>query len=77
MDAIACVVIGGTLLTGGSGFVAGTVFGVLVYGLIKNLIDFHGRINSWWTSIIIGILLLAFILLQKLIGVVGTRRRSA
>ena len=35
LDAIAAVVIGGTLLTGGVGCVAGTFFGVLIQGLIQ------------------------------------------
>jgi galactofuranose transport system permease protein len=67
LDAIAAVVIGGTLLTGGSGFVLGTVLGVLVLGLIQTLITFDGRLSSWWTKIVIGALLFAFILLQRLI----------
>ncbi|MGN9911591.1 galactofuranose ABC transporter, permease protein YjfF [Phytohabitans sp. LJ34] len=67
LDAIAAVVIGGTLLTGGTGFVLGTVLGVLVLGLIQTLITFDGRLSSWWTKIVIGALLFAFILLQRLI----------
>jgi ribose/xylose/arabinose/galactoside ABC-type transport system permease subunit len=67
LDAIAAVVIGGTLLTGGTGFVLGTVLGVLVLGLIQTLIIFDGRLSSWWTRIVIGVLLFAFILLQRLI----------
>jgi len=67
MDAIASVVIGGTLLTGGSGFVFGTLFGVLIQGLIKVLLMFQGTLSSWWTSIFIGILLFIFIALQVLI----------
>ena len=46
MDAIATVVIGGTLLTGGLGSVLGTVFGVMVYGTIQVLIAFQGTLNS-------------------------------
>jgi simple sugar transport system permease protein len=68
LDAIAAVVIGGTLLTGGSGFVAGTVLGVLVLGLIQTLINFDGRLSSWWTRIFIGVLLLVFIALQRLVA---------
>jgi galactofuranose transport system permease protein len=68
LDAIAAVVIGGTLLTGGSGFVAGTVLGVLVLGVIQTLITFDGRLSSWWTRIFIGALLLVFIALQRLVG---------
>ncbi|QDL94410.1 sugar ABC transporter permease YjfF (plasmid) [Paroceanicella profunda] len=65
LDAIAAVVIGGTLLTGGSGFIAGTLIGVLIMGLIQTYIIFDGTLSSWWTKIVIGILLFAFILLQK------------
>jgi simple sugar transport system permease protein len=65
LDAIAVVVIGGTLLTGGVGYVAGTVLGVLIFGTIQSALNFDGRLNSWWLRIAIGLLLLAFILLQK------------
>ncbi|MGI5370237.1 galactofuranose ABC transporter, permease protein YjfF [Streptomyces iakyrus] len=65
LDAIAAVVIGGTLLTGGSGYVLGTLFGVLVLGLIKSIIQFEGTLSSWWTKIATGVLLCAFILIQR------------
>lgn len=65
LEAIAAVVIGGTLLTGGSGYVVGTLFGVLVLGLIKSLIQFEGTLSSWWTKIATGVLLGAFILIQR------------
>jgi ribose/xylose/arabinose/galactoside ABC-type transport system permease subunit len=67
LDAIAAVVIGGTLLVGGSGYVVGSVLGVLVLGLIQTLISFDGTLSSWWTRIFIAALLLAFILLQRLV----------
>jgi simple sugar transport system permease protein len=67
LDAIAAVVIGGTLLSGGVGYVAGTPIGVLILGVIQAIINFQGTLNSWWTRIVIGGLLLVFILLQKLI----------
>jgi simple sugar transport system permease protein len=65
LDAIAAVVIGGTLLAGGSGYVLGTLFGVLILGLIQTLIVFDGTLSSWWTRIAIGVLLLVFCLLQR------------
>lgn len=65
LTAIATVVIGGTLLTGGAGYVFGTLFGVLTMGLIQTYIVFDGTLSSWWTKIVIGVLLLLFILLQK------------
>lgn len=67
LDAIAAVVIGGTLLTGGVGYVAGTLFGVLMLGIIQTLISFDGTLSSWWTRIVIGGLLLLFCLLQRLL----------
>lgn len=67
LDAIAAVVIGGTLLTGGVGYVAGTLVGVLIFGIIQTGITFDGRLSSWWTKIVIGALLLLFLLLQKFI----------
>lgn len=65
LSAIAAVVIGGTLLTGGSGYMFGTLIGVLTMGLIQTYIVFDGSLSSWWTKIVIGGLLLMFILLQK------------
>ncbi|MBC8026313.1 MAG: sugar ABC transporter permease YjfF [Steroidobacteraceae bacterium] len=67
LDAIAAVVIGGTLLTGGVGYVAGTVVGVLILGIIQTLVIFNGTLSSWWTRIVIGILLFLFCLSQRLI----------
>jgi ribose/xylose/arabinose/galactoside ABC-type transport system permease subunit len=66
LDAIAAVVIGGTLLTGGTGFVLGSVVGVLVLGIVQTFIAYDGTLSSWWTKIVIGGLLLVFILLQRL-----------
>jgi len=66
LDAIAAVVVGGTLLTGGFGSVIGTFFGVLIYGTIQTLITFEGSLSSWWTKIVIGLVLLVFCLLQRL-----------
>lgn len=67
LDVIAAVVIGGTLLTGGSGLVLGSVVGVLVLGLIQSIITFEGTLSSWWTRIVIGGLLLVFVVLQRIL----------
>ncbi|MDZ7890490.1 MAG: galactofuranose ABC transporter, permease protein YjfF [Rhodoferax sp.] len=65
LDAIAAVVIGGTLLSGGVGYMAGTLFGVLTLGVIQTLIMFDGSLSSWWTRIVIGALLFVFCVLQR------------
>jgi simple sugar transport system permease protein len=74
LDAIAAVVIGGTLLRGGIGYVLGTFFGVMILGIIQTLIAFDGTLSSWWTRIVIGALLLAFCLLQRLLEARGRTR---
>jgi simple sugar transport system permease protein len=68
LDAIAAVVIGGTLLSGGYGYIAGALSGVLVLGAIQTLIAFDGTLSSWWTKIVIGALLFVFCVVQKLMG---------
>jgi len=67
MDAIASSVIGGTLLTGGVAFLPGTLFGVLIQGIIQTFITFNGSLSAWWTRIVIASLLCIFIVMQTLI----------
>lgn len=66
LDAIAVVVIGGTLLTGGVGNVVGTLFGVMISGTIVSILQFNGTLSSWWTRIMVGVLTLIFIGIQSL-----------
>jgi galactofuranose transport system permease protein len=66
MDAIASVVMGGTLLTGGVGNVIGTLFGVMINGTIVSILQFNGTLSSWWTKIVVGVLTLIFIGIQSL-----------
>jgi simple sugar transport system permease protein len=75
LDTIAAVVIGGTLLTGGQGSVIGTFLGILIQGLIQTYITFDGTLSSWWTKIVTGVLLFAFIALQQ--AMIALARHSA
>jgi galactofuranose transport system permease protein len=72
LDAIAATVIGGTLLTGGAGFVLGSVVGALVLGLMNVIITRDGSIKPETVTIITGGILLVFVLLQRAV----TRRRE-
>jgi ribose/xylose/arabinose/galactoside ABC-type transport system permease subunit len=70
LSAIAAVVVGGTLLTGGRGSVSTTLVGVLLLGLIFNILNFESGkgiifISAYWQTIIRGLFLLAVVLLQK------------
>ncbi len=67
LDAIAATVIGGTLLTGGAGFVLGSVVGALVLGLMNVLITRDGGIRPETTTIITGGILLVFVILQRFV----------
>jgi simple sugar transport system permease protein len=73
LDVIAAVVIGGTVLSGGRGYVLGSLVGVFVYGTIKTIISFMGAEQSWM-QIIIGALLLLFIVVQRAIVARSDRR---
>ena len=76
MTVIASVVIGGVMLTGGEGYMFGTLFGVLTTALIQMLIQFNGKLSSWWTSIAIGVLTLIFIGVQSLLVNVKAKGKS-
>ncbi len=64
MTVIAAVVIGGTALTGGEGYVFGAIFGTLITILIQTMIQIQGTLISWWTLIVIGLITLFFIGMQ-------------
>jgi len=72
---IAAVVMGGTSLAGGSGYVLGTLFGVLILGITQTLIQFNGSLSSWWTNIVIGLLTFVFIAVQSVLAARRKRRR--
>ncbi|MEU2927297.1 ABC transporter permease [Streptomyces sp. NPDC007251] len=69
LTAIASVVIGGTLLTGGSGSVGGTVSGVLLLAVIHNLIDhYFSQYGSAFTDTVNGAFLAVVVLMQALLS---------
>jgi galactofuranose transport system permease protein len=75
LDAIAAVVIGGTLLAGGVGYMEGTLLGILIYGTILTAPDYVSGFDSSWQRIAIGGLLLIFILLQRFLSRAATQGR--
>ncbi|MBP5223499.1 MAG: sugar ABC transporter permease YjfF [Lachnospiraceae bacterium] len=74
MNAIASSIIGGTLLTGGVGNVAGTFFGTMTLTTIKKIVVSSGLNDPWWQSITTGGMLCFFILLQSV--VLGRRAKK-
>ena len=64
LDAIAAVVIGGTLLSGGRGGVFGTFVGVMLLGVVLNIINLEGTLDSWWQPVIRGTFLIFIVIIQ-------------
>lgn len=73
MNAIASSIIGGTMLTGGVGNIAGTFFGVLSLSTIQNIVSSAGLDQAWWTGITIAAMLCVFLVIQS---VVMARKKS-
>jgi len=67
MNAIASSIIGGTMLTGGVGNIAGTLFGVLSLSTIKQIVASLGLDEAWWTNITVAAMLCIFLLVQSVI----------
>jgi simple sugar transport system permease protein len=61
---IIAVVVGGTLLTGGYGSAIGTVFGALIFGMVRQGIVFAG-VDADWYQVFLGVMLLIAVLLNR------------
>ncbi|MEH6835332.1 MULTISPECIES: ABC transporter permease [Falsihalocynthiibacter] len=75
--AIAAVVVGGTLLTGGAGSVGATLAGVLLMGVLFTILNFENgkgwiSLSAYWQSVVRGLFLLVVIMLQARLA----RKRS-
>jgi ribose transport system permease protein len=73
LDAIAAVVIGGTLLSGGRGTIVGTVFGVLIFTTLTNVFTLN-NLDTSTQAVAKGVIIVAAVLLQQR---VAARHRKA
>ena len=64
LDAISAVVVGGTLLTGGAGTLSGTFAGVLLLGVLQNIINQVGTLGSYTQQLVSGVFLIVVVLIQ-------------
>lgn len=71
LDAISAVVVGGTLLTGGAGTLSGTFAGVLLLGVLQNIINQIGTLGSYTQQLVSGVFLIIVVLIQAYL----TRKR--
>jgi len=72
LSAISAVVIGGTLLTGGAGTTGGTLAGVVLLGVIQNIINQIGSLNSSYQAVVNGAFLVVVVVAQTFLS----RRQS-
>ena len=73
LDAISAVVVGGTLLTGGAGTLSGSFAGVLLLGILLNVINQLGTLGSYTQQLVSGVFLIAVVLVQAYL----TRRQRS
>ena len=64
MDAIAAVIVGGTSMAGGKGSIVGTVLGMLIIGVMNNLLTLFG-VPPFLREAFKGIIIIVAVLLQK------------
>ena len=64
MDAIAAVIIGGTLMSGGSGTVAGTVIGAIILGIVNNMLNMLG-VSPYLQGTVKGIVIIVAVMIQR------------
>ena len=74
LDAVASVVIGGTIITGGFGYVLGSVLGAFVRSILDPLTTDFG-VPAEWTTIVVGAMILIFVVLQRAVTAIGDKKK--
>lgn len=75
LDSIVAVVLGGTRLSGGQGGVAGSIIGVAILGLIRNIISF-ANVPTWWQTLVDALIIITALAAPGLIRLLRTRRAA-
>jgi ribose transport system permease protein len=74
LDSIVAVVLGGTRLSGGQGGIAGTVLGVIVLSLIRNIISF-ANVPNWWQTLVDALIIVLALALPGLVRLLRRRKQ--
>lgn len=75
LDSIVAVVLGGTRLSGGQGGIAGSILGVIILGLIRNIISF-ANVPSWYQTLVDALIILIALAGPGLVQLIRRRRIS-
>lgn len=73
LEAIAAAVVGGVELAGGRGTILGAMIGALVFGSMRGLVVFSGKLDAGWTRVCMGALLLLFLGMERWMSVKASR----
>jgi ribose transport system permease protein len=76
LDSVVAVVLGGTRLSGGQGGIAGTIMGVIVLGLIRNIISF-ANVPTWWQTLVDALIIVTALATPGIIRFFRRRRPAA
>jgi ribose transport system permease protein len=64
LDAIAAVIIGGTMLSGGSGSIFGTLIGAIILGIVSNMLNLLG-VSPYLQGTVRGLVIIGAVLIQR------------
>lgn len=70
---VVAVVLGGTRLAGGQGGVIGTIIGVIILSLFRNIVSF-ANVPSWWQTLVNALIILAALAAPGIIRAIQARR---
>jgi ribose transport system permease protein len=73
LSSVTAVVIGGTVLSGGKGGIAGAIIGAIILGLIRNIISF-ANVESWWQTFMNAAIIVVALAMPGLIALIRRRR---
>jgi ribose transport system permease protein len=73
LAAITAVVIGGTILSGGKGGIAGAIIGAILLGLIRNIISF-ANVESWWQTFVNAAIIVLALAMPGILSLIRRRR---
>jgi ribose transport system permease protein len=74
LPSVSAVVIGGTVLRGGIGGVAGPIIGAIILGLFKNVISF-AKVDLWWQTLVNAAIIVLALAAPGVVDLVRRRRR--
>ena len=73
LQAITAVVIGGTILSGGKGGIAGAIIGAIILGLIRNIISF-ANVESWWQTFVNAAIIVLALAMPGILSLIRRKR---